>query len=103
MVIEWLKIKVPPELRESYIQKEEEIWNPFLRSCPGFLGKEIWINPKEPDEVMLVIRWESHEALHSVSKEKLAQVEAEFNRAAGDYPMTEAFEYQVRKFPHTST
>ncbi|MDJ0549362.1 MAG: TIGR03792 family protein, partial [Microcystis sp. M49637_WE12] len=45
MVIEWLEFQVKPEAREKFIQKDQEIWTKFLAKQPGFLGKELWINP----------------------------------------------------------
>lgn len=102
MVIEWLKIKVPPELREAYIQKDEEIWTTALAKFPGFVGKEVWINPQEPSEVVLVIRWTSREAWKAIPTDSLQETEKRFAAAMpGDYPFLEQGEYQVRKFPQT--
>ncbi|MBD1863289.1 MULTISPECIES: TIGR03792 family protein [Trichocoleus] len=102
MVIEWLKIKVAPEMREQYIQKDAEIWTAFLSEYPGFLGKEVWINPDNSTEVILVIRWASREAWKSVPSDRLAAIEQQFaQQLAGSYPIIEAGEYQVRKFPQS--
>lgn len=100
MVIEWLKIKVSPELREKFIQKDAEIWNSMLASYPGFLSKEVWINPAIPAELVLVIRWASREQWKSIPLERLTNVEEQFDREFGEpYQMIETSEYQVRKFP----
>lgn len=100
MVIEWLKIQVPAELREKYIQKDEEVWTAFLASCPGFLGKEVWINPQIPTEVVLVIQWANRQAWKAVPEDALEKTEQLFNQVMGaEYPIIEAGEYQVRKFP----
>lgn len=104
MVIEWLKIRVSPELREKFIQKDAEIWTSSLASYPGFLSKEVWINPEAPTEVVIVIRWESREAWKSVPAERLAQIEQEFTRELGEeQQIIEAAEYQIRKFPLVSS
>ncbi|WP_425469059.1 TIGR03792 family protein, partial [Pediococcus acidilactici] len=50
MVIEWLKFKVVSN-RERFVQKDAEIWTEALARYPGFLGKEVWLNPKESTEV----------------------------------------------------
>lgn len=100
MVIEWLKVKVPVEQREFYIQKDAEVWNPFLAKCPGFISKETWINPEQPEEVVLMIRWASRAQWESVPADELKQVEAQFLQVLGtDYPIVEMKQYQVRKFP----
>lgn len=101
MVIELLKFKVAPELREQFIQKDEEIWTEALAGCPGFLGKEVWINPNKPTEVILVIRWATREQWKSIPLKLLERIEQQFAQQLGDiYQMVESAEYQVRKFPH---
>jgi uncharacterized protein (TIGR03792 family) len=104
MVIEWLKINVSPERREQYIQKDEEIWTAALSQYPGFLSKEVWISPDKPEELVLVIRWESFELWDAVPPDALARVNAEFNAAFGDdHSIVESSRYQVRKFPQGGT
>ncbi|UBF28074.1 TIGR03792 family protein [Kovacikia minuta CCNUW1] len=101
MIIEWLKIKVSPELREKYIQKDEEIWTGTLSKSPGFMGKEVWINPQKADEVVLVIHWANREAWKNFPAAVLEETEQKFSQAlgAGTYEIIEEGEYQVRKFP----
>lgn len=100
MIIEWLKVSVSPALRERYIQKDEEIWTAFLSTCPGFLGKEVWINPDKPDELILIVRWATREQWKSIPQERLELIEQEFVREMGGrYPFVETDEYQIRKFP----
>lgn len=102
MVIEWLRVKVAPELRERYIQKDAEIWTPVLAEYPGFLGKQVWINPHNPSEVILVIHWESREAWKAVPADRLEATDQEFIRQlGGTYEFTEEAEYHVRKFLQT--
>ncbi len=99
MVIEWLKVNVSPDLREAYVQKDAEIWTPALSRYSGFLGKEVWISPDDPKEVVLIIRWESLEAWQAIPSPVLEQVEAEFAKAMGNtYKIVDSNHYQVRKF-----
>ena len=100
MVIELLRVKVVPELREQYIQKDAEIWTQALTKYPGFLGKEVWINPQEPTEVILVIRWATREQWKSIPLKLLGTIEKQFAQQLGNtYQIVESSEYQVRKFP----
>ncbi|MDP8964977.1 MAG: TIGR03792 family protein [Cyanobacteriota bacterium] len=104
MVIEWLKIKVSPELREKFIEKDAEIWTAKLASYPGFLSKEVWIHPETPSEVVLMIRWASLEAWKSIPSEQLQQTEQQFNQEFGnEHHIIEAAEYKVHKFPQASS
>ncbi|HEY9597555.1 MAG TPA: TIGR03792 family protein [Cyanophyceae cyanobacterium] len=104
MVIEWLKLRVSPELRDQFIQKDAEIWTSMLASYPGFLSKEVWINPDVPTEVVLIIRWATREQWQSIPPEQLAKTEQQFAQAFGESPeIIESSEYQVRKFPQVSS
>lgn len=76
----------------------------MLATYPGFLGKEVWIDPETPTEVTLIIRWASREAWESVPPERLKQVEKQFAQEFGEQQqIIEAAEYQVRKFPLASS
>jgi uncharacterized protein (TIGR03792 family) len=100
MVIEWLKFQISEDMREIFIQKDEAIWTSALAKYPGFLGKEVWLNPQTPNEVVFVIQWASREAWHSVPADVLEKTEKTFKAAMGanPYKIVESGEYQVRKF-----
>lgn len=101
MIIEWLKVQVIPELREKYIQKDEEIWTEALSKVPGYLGKQVWIDPKNLDKVVLVIQWADREAWKAIPVEDLEMIEKKFAQQMGKetYKIIEEGEYQIRKFP----
>lgn len=99
MVIEWLKFRVTPELREKFVQKDDEIWTATLSRYPGFIRKEVWISPDQLDEAIVVIHWESMEAWKSVPANVLEDADARFTAAmgAGNQEIVGAARYQVRK------
>lgn len=101
MVVEWLKMQVAEELRETFIQKDEAIWTAALAKYPGFLGKQVWINPEKPEEIVLVIHWADLEAWKSIPADVAEATEKRFaeQMGAGTYKLVEAAEYHVRKFP----
>jgi len=102
VVIELLRFKVPPIYREKFIQKDAEIWTAALASFPGFLSKEVWIDPHDSAFVILVINWETREQWKSIRQEKLDAIARHFDQEVGHpYEMVESSEYQVRKFPHS--
>lgn len=100
MVIEWLKFRVPASQREAFIQADEAIWTKALAKYPGFLGKEVWINPKQADEVVCVIHWANRQSWNAVDPKDMEETERQFNAqlGKGTYELIEAGEYQVRKF-----
>ncbi len=102
MVIEVLKFKVSPQLREKYIQKDGEIWTAALAKYPGFISKEVWINPNDSTEVVLIIRWETRSQWKAIPQSDLEAIALKFDAVMGaSYPIVESAEYQVRKFPHS--
>lgn len=97
MVIEWLKFKVPQEKWEAFIQRDEEVWTAGLKSLPGFLGKETWVDPVE-NEVVMLIRWETRELWKSVPQSTIDELDAKMGEL--QMPIAESCEYQVHKFLH---
>ncbi len=100
MIIEWLKVKIAAAQREQFIQLDDEIWTAALAQNPGFLGKDIWIDPTKSDELVLVIRWANREAWKSIPAASLEQTERKFAQRMGTiaYQLIETGEYQVRRF-----
>lgn len=99
MIIELLKVKVIPAEREKYLQKDAEIWTQALTNFPGFLGKEVWLNPSEPTEVILIIRWATKAQWKSISPVVLDKIERQFAQQVGNtYQIIDSTEYQVYEF-----
>ncbi|MEL4893966.1 TIGR03792 family protein [Crocosphaera sp. Alani8] len=103
MVIEWLKFRISPPSRDIFIRLDNEIWTPFLAQFPGFLGKEVWISPNFPDEITLIIRWESREQWKKILQNDLETIEQKFAQQMQNHPyeIIEAKEYQIRKFSNS--
>ena len=97
MVIEWLRLKVPPEKLEAFIRRDEEVWTAGLRNFPGYLGREIWVDAME-NEVVILIRWETREQWQSVPQSTIDELDSQM----GDLQIAiaESREYQIRKFLH---
>lgn len=80
MVVEWLKVKVEAEHRLTYIEVDEAIWTPALAACDGFLDKEVWLDAQYPDQVIMIIHWQTKEQWHSIDPGYLNQVEQKFQQ-----------------------
>jgi uncharacterized protein (TIGR03792 family) len=100
VIIELLRVKVPPEQREQYIQKDTEIWTAALARYPGFLGKEVWINSNDTGEIILVVQWATREEWKAIPQAELDVIDQKFNQELGfQSEIVDFCEYQVRKFP----
>jgi uncharacterized protein (TIGR03792 family) len=101
MVIEWLKFKVSEENREIFVQKDQEIWTSMLNKYAGFLGKEVWLNPEIPEELVIIVYWENRELWKTIAQKEIDQTDQKFALAMSGigYELMESLEYQVRKLP----
>lgn len=96
-VVEWLVFQVPSERKAQFLQKDREIWTPFLARYSGFLGKTVWIQPECPETVTLVIFWASREQWAAIPQTELERIDQEFHQAVGIVcPLVESKEYWVR-------
>ncbi|BAY22936.1 hypothetical protein NIES2100_27000 [Calothrix sp. NIES-2100] len=95
MVIELLKFKIATEIRETFLLKDAEIWTTALAEYPGFIGKEVWINPLDSTEIIFVIRWATREQWKAIPLEELEAVEQKFTAALGvTCELVESAEYK---------
>ena len=104
MVIEWLKFTVDYKSREQFVQKDEAIWTANLATYPGFLGKEVWIEPDAPNKIIFVIRWQTRQQWKSIPMKDLVAIEKNFSKVMREmrieYKMIESKEFQIRKSPN---
>ncbi|MFM7449053.1 MAG: TIGR03792 family protein [Leptolyngbyaceae cyanobacterium] len=98
MVIEWLKFEIAPDLIDQYIEVDEEVWTTTLRQYPGFLGKQVWLDPNHLNIAILIIYWSDREAWKSVPADVLEATEKEFVRRLGskDCRLIETKEFNIR-------
>lgn len=82
-VIEYLRVQVPAEALQAWLKAERGSWQPWLSEQPGFLGRELFWDA-EHQEGMIFIRWASRSQWKQISKQKLDQVQARFERLALD-------------------
>lgn len=68
---------MPPERITAYLERDAEVWTPFLESCDGFLGKETWLPDDRPGTVVLIIRWASMDQWKRITPEHVDEVDRE--------------------------
>ena len=47
MVIEELRLKVPADVKAAWLNAEKEIWEPWLSTQDGFLGRQLFWDKKK--------------------------------------------------------
>ena len=80
-VIEHLRISVPKQGREAWLEAERGSWEPWLAQQTGFLGRDLLWDP-ETEEGTLLIRWSSRQAWKAIPSEEVDEVQARFEQLA---------------------
>ena len=77
MVIEELRLKVPVEAKVAWLNAEKEIWDPWLSSQDGFLGRQLFWD-KEKEEALILVTWKSKKLWKSIPMSKVNVVQQKF-------------------------
>ncbi|MXW39730.1 MAG: TIGR03792 family protein [Synechococcus sp. SB0668_bin_15] len=86
ITVEVLRLAVPANLRDVWLDAEVEVWKPWLAQQQGFLGRDIYWDAQQ-EEGRLFIRWRSRQEWKAIADEEVEPVQARFvaavNRATG--------------------
>ena len=77
IVIEELRLKVPAPYKELWLKTEKKIWEPWLSSQDGFLGRQLFWN-KEKEEALILVNWKSKKLWKSISMSEVNVVQQKF-------------------------
>ena len=77
MVVEELRLKVPTSFKEVWIENERKIWEPWLASQEGFLGRQLFWD-KEKEEALILVNWKSKKLWKSIPISEVNVVQEKF-------------------------
>ena len=77
MVTEELRLKVPAFAKAVWLNAEKEVWNPWLSSQDGFLGRQLFWN-KEKEEALILVSWESKKLWKNIPMSEVNVVQGKF-------------------------
>ena len=77
MVIEELRLKVPADVKAAWLNAEKEIWEPWLSSKDGFLGRQLFWN-KEKEEALILVNWKSKKLWKSIPISEVNLIQEKF-------------------------
>jgi uncharacterized protein (TIGR03792 family) len=80
-VVEHLRLKVPAEARNAWLEAEQNSWEPWLAQQDGFLDRELLWDP-EREEGTLLIRWASKDQWKAIPAPEVAAVQQRFEQLA---------------------
>ena len=77
MVTEELRLKVPADVKAAWLNAEKEIWEPWLSSQDGFLGRQLFWD-KEKEEALILVNWKNKKLWKSISTLEVNVVQQKF-------------------------
>ena len=80
-VVEHLKLDVPKRFKNAWLKAEEGSWEPWLLKQDGFLGRQLFWDPKV-EEATLLIGWESKSVWKNISQKEINLVQQDFETIA---------------------
>ena len=80
-IVEHLKLDVPKKFKDAWLNAEKGSWEPWLSKQDGFLGRQLFWDPKV-EEATLLIGWESREVWKSISEKEINLVQQDFENIA---------------------
>lgn len=97
MYIEYLRFQIQPGFQERFIQLDEELWTRSLSQNPGFHKKEVWLNPEDPTDLVIIVWWSNREQWKSITPAEVQAIDDQFAEAIGPghSMLVEAREYRL--------
>ena len=77
MITEELRLKVPADVKVAWLNAEKEIWEPWLSSQSGFLGRQLFWD-KEKEEALILVTWKSKKLWKSIPMSEVNVVQQKF-------------------------
>ena len=77
MVTEELRLKVPAVAKAVWLNAEKEIWDPWLSSQDGFLGRQLYWD-KEKEEALILVNWKSKKLWKSIPMSEVNIIQGRF-------------------------
>ena len=80
-IVEHLKLDVPKKFKHAWLKAEKASWEPWLLEQDGFLGRQLFWDPKV-EEATLLIGWESRAVWKNISQREINFVQQNFEKIA---------------------
>ena len=76
-VIEELRLRVPADAKVEWLNAEKQIWEPWLSSQDGFLGRQLFWD-KEKEEALILVNWKSKKLWKSIPMSEVNEIQQKF-------------------------
>ena len=79
LVTEELRLKVPANFKEVWLEAEKNIWDPWLSSQKGFLGRQIFWD-QEKEEALILVNWENKKLWKNIPVDEVNVIQERFEK-----------------------
>ena len=77
MVIEELRLKVPADSKAAWLNAEKKIWEPWLSSQDGYMGRQLFWN-EDKEEALILVNWKSKKLWKSIPMSEVNKIQEQF-------------------------
>ena len=77
IVIEELRLKVPAEFKAVWLKAEKKIWEPWLSTQDGYLGRQLFWDKKN-EEALILVNWKSKELWKNIPIREVNELQEKF-------------------------
>ena len=77
LVTEELRLKVPADMRDVWLNAEKNIWEPWLSNQDGFMGRQIFWD-KEKEEALILVNWKNKKLWKNIPMSEVNKVQEKF-------------------------
>tara|TARA_A100001388_G_scaffold41826_1_gene26894 strand:+ start:962 stop:1408 length:447 start_codon:yes stop_codon:yes gene_type:complete len=77
MIVEELRLKVPASSKAAWLNAEKEIWEPWLSSQDGFMGRQLFWN-KAKEEALILVKWKNKRLWKNIPMSEVNVVQEKF-------------------------
>lgn len=81
VVVEHLRLRVPADAREAWLEAERQSWEPWLAEQEGFLDRQLYWDPAR-EEGTVLIRWVDRRHWKAIPAEDVEAVQRRFEDLA---------------------
>jgi uncharacterized protein (TIGR03792 family) len=87
---------VAREQHEVFLKADDDIWTAMLSKEAGFIKKQIWLNVEVPNELNLLIFWETKAHWKAIPQARLLEADRAFVQKVGQsFSLSEVLEYEI--------
>ena len=77
IITEELRLKIPSNFKEVWLEAEKEVWEPWLSIQDGYLGRKVFWD-KEKEEALILVNWKNKRLWKSISMKEVDEMQEKF-------------------------